>query len=195
MNRRRPNRYDDDDYDYDYDSRSLPPEPAGKKSVGKSIFNWAQIAIASAILIVGIGIGVAFSSTATLDPQSVASRDFIDRAAPNPELCVQYGASAMVMDARLFVTLSPFKVYVSQPKMTPGCVMRTNNWSILEQRKVINSDQVRECKQKMNTFGFTGNLESSPQVTCIYQNDMAQNLFLNQPGGATAPPATGTDQF
>ena len=195
MNRRRPNRYDDDDYDYDYESRNLPPEPAGKKSVGKSIFNWAQIAIASAILIVGIGLGVAFSSTATLDPQSVASRDFIDRAAPNPELCVQYGASAMVMDARLFVTLSPFKVYVSQPKMTPGCVMRTNNWSILEQRKVINSDQVRECKQKMNTFGFTGNLESSPQVTCIYQNDMAQNLFLNQPGGSVTPPASGTDQF
>jgi Protein of unknown function (DUF3172) len=34
-----------------------------------------------------------------IDPQNVASRDFIDRAAPNPELCVQYGASAMVMDA------------------------------------------------------------------------------------------------
>ena len=194
MNRRRPNRYDEDD-DYDYEPRNPSPDPREKKSVGKSIFNWAQIAIASAILIVGIGLGVAFSSTATLDPQSVASRDFIDRAAPNPELCVQYGASAMVMDARLFVTLSPFKVYVSQPKMTPGCVMRTNNWSILEQRKVINSDQVRECKQKMNTFGFTGNLESSPQVTCIYQNDMAQNLFLNQPGGAVAPPATGSDQF
>ena len=194
MNRRRPNRYDEDD-DYDYEPRNLPPEQRDKKSVGKSAFNWAQTAIASAILIVGIGLGVAFSSTATLDPQSVASRDFIDRAAPNPELCVQYGASAMVMDARLFVTLSPFKVYVSQPKMTPGCVMRTNNWSILEQRKVINSDQVRECKQKMNTFGFTGNLESSPQVTCIYQNDMAQNLFLNQPGGAVAPPATGSDQF
>ena len=192
MNRRRPNRYDDD---YDYEPRNLTPEPSGKKSVTKSFFNWAQIALASAILIVGIGLGVAFSSTATLDPQSVASRDFIDRAAPNPELCVQYGASAMVMDARLFVTLSPFKVYVSQPKMTPGCVMRTNNWSILEQRKVINSDQVRECKQKMNTFGFTGNLESSPQVTCIYQNDAAQNLFLNQPGGSVTPPASGTDQF
>ena len=193
MNRRRPTRYDDDDYDYE--PRNLTPESSGKKSVVKSAFNWAQIALASAILIVGIGLGVAFSSTATLDPQSVASRDFIDRAAPNPELCVQYGASAMVMDARLFVTLSPFKVYVSQPKMTPGCVMRTNNWSILEQRKVINSDQVRECKQKMNTFGFTGNLESSPQVTCIYQNDAAQNLFLNQPGGSVTPPASGTDQF
>lgn len=166
----------------------------GKKSVGKSIFNWAKIAIGAAILLVGIGIGVAFSSTATLDPQNVASRDFIDRAAPNPELCVQYGASAMVMDARLYVTLSPFKVYVSQPKMTPGCIVRSNNWSILEQRKLIDGDRVRECKQKMNTFGFTGSLESKPEINCVYQNDAAQNLFLNQPGG-TITPATGSDQF
>ncbi len=194
MNRRRPNRYDDDYDDYDYEPKNLPPEAPGKKS-GKSLFDWAKIAVASAILIVGIGIGVAFSSTATIDPQNVASRDFIDRSAPNPELCVQYGASAMVMDARLFVTLSPFKVYVSQPKMTPGCVMRSNNWSILEQRKLLNGDQVRECKQKMNTFGFTGNLESKPDITCIYQNDAAQNLFLNQAGGTAAPPATGSDQF
>jgi hypothetical protein len=194
MNRKRPNRYyEDDDYD-DYDRDKLPPETS-KKSVGKALFDWSKIAIAIAILVVGIGIGVAFSSTATLDPQNVASRDFIDRAAPNPELCVQYGASAMVMDARLFVTLSPFKVYVSQPKMTPGCVMRSNNWSILEQRKLINGDQVRECKQKMNTFGFTGSLESTPEINCIYQNDLAQNLFLNQGGGTVAPPATGSDQF
>ncbi len=191
MNRRRPDRYDDD---YDYEPRNLPPEPIGKKSVGKSIFNWAKIAIGAAILLVGIGIGVAFSSTATLDPQNVASRDFIDRAAPNPELCVQYGASAMVMDARLYVTLSPFKVYVSQPKMAPGCIVRSNNWSLLEQRKLINGDQVRECKQKMNTFGFTGSLESKPEINCVYQNDAAQNLFLNQPGG-TAAPTTGSDQF
>jgi Protein of unknown function (DUF3172) len=194
MNRKRPNRYYDDDYDDEYDRGKLPPE-SGKKSVVKAAFDWAKIAIGAAILIVGIGIGVAFSSTATLDPQNVASRDFIDRAAPNPELCVQYGASAMVMDARLFVTLSPFKVYVSQPKMTPGCVMRSNNWAILEQRKLINGDQVRECKQKMNTFGFTGSLESSPQINCIYQNDTAQNLFLSQPGGAATPPAAGSDQF
>jgi hypothetical protein len=194
MNRRRPtNRYYDE-YD-NYEPDPYPSESTGKKSTAKSIFNWAQIAFAAALLVVGIGIGVAFSSTATLDPQNVASRDFIDRAAPNAELCVQYGASAMVMDARLFVTLSPFKVYVSQPQMKPGCVMRSNNWSILEQRKLVTGDQVRECKQKMNTFGFTGNLESSPQINCIYQNDSAQNLFLNQPGASVAPPPTGGDQF
>jgi len=195
VNRRRTDQYDDNYDDYDYDPKNLPPEKGGKKPGDKSMFDWAKIALVIAILLVGIGIGVFFSSTATSDPQNVAARDFIDRSAPNPELCINYGASAMVMDARLFVTLSPFRVYVSQPKMTPGCVIRTNNWSILEQRKLINSDRVRECKQKMNTFGFTGNLESTPQITCIYQNDAAQNLFLNQPGGTTAPPAVGTDQF
>jgi len=195
MNRGRTDRYDDNYDDYDYDPKNLPPEKGGKKPGDKSMFDWAKIALVIAILLVGIGIGVFFSSTATSDPQNVAARDFIDRSAPNPELCINYGASAMVMDARLFVTLSPFRVYVSQPKMTPGCVIRTNNWSILEQRKLINSDRVRECKQKMNTFGFTGNLQSTPQITCIYQNDAAQNLFLNQPGGTTAPPAVGTDQF
>ena len=124
---------------------------------------------------------------------NVASREFIDSAAPNPELCVQYGASAMVMDTRLFVTLNPFNVYVSQPNMRPGCVLRTNNWSLLEQRNLVTSDQVRDCKNRMNTFGFTGDLGSSPAISCIYQNEAAQNFFINQPGAVGAP--TETDKF
>ncbi|MCZ0901857.1 DUF3172 domain-containing protein, partial [Microcoleus sp. HI-ES] len=87
----------------------------------------------TAVFILGIGIGIAFSSTATISPENVASREFIDRSAPNPELCVQFGASAMVTDMRLYVTLNPFNVYISQPSMRPGCVLRTNNWAILEQ--------------------------------------------------------------
>jgi hypothetical protein len=152
--------------------------------------NATLLAILGGIFILGIGVGIAFSSTATLNPENVASRDAIDRAAPNAELCVQFGASAMVMDARLFVTLNPFNVYVAQPAMRPGCVIRSNNWSILEQRKLVTSDQVRDCKQKMNTFGYTGTLESSPQINCIYQNDSAQNFFLNQPGSGAPPPET-----
>ena len=159
---------------------------------GTNIFNYTSIAILGGVFILGVGVGIAFSSTATFSPQNVASRDFIDRAAPNPDLCVQYGASAMVMDTRLFVTLNPFNVYVSQPIMKPGCVLRTNNWAILEQKKLVTGDQVRECKNRMNTFAFTGNLESSPQINCVYQNDAAQNFFLNQPG-TVAPPET--DKF
>jgi hypothetical protein len=198
MPRRSPRYYDDFDYEPDdrdrrRDDYTLESSPRGKPEPKKSLINIGQLALAAAILLVGIAVGSFFSSSTTLTSQNVASRDFIDRSAPNADLCVQYGASAMVMDARLFVTMNPFNVYVSQPQMRPGCVVRSNNWSILEQRKLVNGDQVRECKQKMNTFGFTGALEASPQINCIYQNDAAQNFFMNQPGSNTAP--APTEQF
>jgi Protein of unknown function (DUF3172) len=166
-----------------------------KPSIFQSpMFNFSTIAIMGGVLILGIGIGIAFSSTTTLSPSNVASRDFIDTKAPNAEICVQYGASAMVMDARLFVTLSPFNVYVSQPSMRPGCVIRQNNWALLEQRKLVTSDQVNECKNRLNTFGFTGNLDSDkPDIRCIYQNEAAQNFFNAQPGAVGTPQET--DRF
>ncbi len=152
------------------------------------ILNSLTLAIIAGVFILGIGLGVAFSSTTNLNPENVASTQFIDASAPNPEICQNYGASATVMDARLFVTYEPFSVYVSQPIMQPGCVLRRANWSILEQRKLVRSEQVRDCKQRMNTFGYTGNLQSSPQVNCVYQSDSEKNRFFNLPGGgATAP--------
>ncbi|MFN6561666.1 MAG: DUF3172 domain-containing protein [Nostoc sp. ChiSLP01] len=163
-------------------------------NIQSSMFNLFTIAIMGGVLILGIGIGIAFSSTTTLAPSNVASREFIDTKAPNPEICVQYGASAMVMDARLFVTLNPFNVYVSQPSMRPGCVIRQNNWALLEQRKLVTSDQVRDCKNRLNTFGFTGNLDSdNPDIRCIYQNEAAQNFFTAQPGAVGTPQET--DRF
>jgi hypothetical protein len=103
--------------------RRKPPgrsATTSKPSIFQSpMFNLFTIAIMGGVLILGIGIGIAFSSTTTLAPSNVASREFIDTKAPNPEICVQYGASAMVMDARLFVTLNPFNVYVAQPSMRP----------------------------------------------------------------------------
>ena len=165
-----------------------------RKTTSSGFFNSTILAVLAGVFILGIGIGIAFSSTATLTPTNVASREFIDRSAPNADLCVQYGASAIVTDTRVFVTLNPFNVYVTQPKMQPGCVLRTNNWSILEQRKAIDGEQVRECKNRMNTFGYTGDLGDQPQVDCIYQNDAEKNRFLNQPGSIGAP-APETNQF
>ncbi|MUL38980.1 DUF3172 domain-containing protein [Gloeocapsopsis dulcis] len=164
-----------------------PIKDTATKSPGflSSAFNYASIFVLAGVFILGIGIGIAFSSTVTLSPSNVASREFIDQSAPNPELCVQYGASAMVMDTRLFVSLNPFNVYVAQPSLRPGCVMRTNNWTILEQRRLISSQQVRDCKNRMNTFAFTGDLGSSPEINCVYQNDSARNFYLNQPGAVT----------
>ncbi|HEY9875516.1 MAG TPA: DUF3172 domain-containing protein, partial [Candidatus Obscuribacterales bacterium] len=117
-------------------SRYSDPQPSAPKSSG---FNSSSLAILGGIFILGIGVGIAFTTVAsTGSAQNVVSREIIDQSAPNAELCVQFGASAMVMDARLFVTLNPFNVYVAQPTMRPGCVLRSNNWAILEQRKLVN---------------------------------------------------------
>ncbi|GAA6620920.1 DUF3172 domain-containing protein [Scytonema sp. NUACC26] len=172
---------------------SRPSTP--KSSIFQSpLFNVTTIAILAGVFVLGIGIGIAFSSTATFTPANVASREFIDTKAPNPELCVQYGASAMVMDTRLFVTLNPFKVYVGQPSMRPGCVLRSSNWAILEQRKLVTGDQVRECKNRLNHFAYAGDLNSDkPDISCTYENNDAKNFFLNQPGASA--PTLETERF
>ncbi|NJL84629.1 MAG: DUF3172 domain-containing protein [Chloroflexaceae bacterium] len=170
--------------------RSAPIDPP--RQSGWFNLNYASVALLGMIFVVGIGVGIAFSSTASFNPENVASREVIDRSAPNAELCVQFGASAIVTDMRFFVTLNPFNVFVTQPRMLPGCVMRRNNWSILEQRNLLTGEQVRDCKQRMNTFGYTGVLEGKPDISCIYQNDAAGNLFLNQPGVAGARPESGS---
>lgn len=174
----------------DLDSSGSRGGSSRRQPGGKSPINYTSLGILAAVFILGIGIGIAFSSTATISPENVASREFIDRSAPNPELCVQFGASAMVTDMRVYVTLNPFNVYVSQPSMRPGCVLRTNNWAILEQRRLVTQEQVRDCKNRMNTFGFTGPLDAQPEISCIYQNDGAKNLFLNQPGAVAPGPET-----
>jgi len=76
--------------------------------------------------------------------------------------------------------------------MQPGCVIRSSNWSLLQSRNLIMSEQVNQCRNRMNTFGFTGDIEkcdaASHQIDCIYQNDAASNLFLPQTGNdGTAP--------
>lgn len=172
-------------------SSSRPPVDNNKssaRSVISSAFNYASVAVMAAIFILGIGLGIAFSSTANFGPENIASREAIDRSAPNAELCAQYGASAITMDLRAFVTLNPFNVYVSQPLMQPGCVLRSTNWSILEQRDLVTNEQVRDCRRRLNTFGFVGDLarpNENSEISCVYQNDAAKNLFLTQPGFGT----------
>lgn len=172
--------------------------PESNRKVDKSTsspfdkINYTLAAICAGIFILGIGLGIALSSGQATTGQNVASREVIDRSAPNPEICVQFGASAIVSDMRVFITLNPFNVYVTQPTMRPGCVLKKNNWSILEKQGLVTDQQVRECKNRMNTFGFTGTLESAPDIKCIYQNDSAGNLFLNRPG--TVNPI-GTEKF
>ncbi len=172
--------------------RNIPPRPT-RSAASTSPINSTTLAILGGVFILGIGVGVAFSKTTTLTPENVASTQFIDQSAPNPELCVQYGASAIVVDSRVFVTFNPFNVFVSQPVMQPGCVVRANNIGLLEQRKLITGEQLRECRQRLNTFGFTGTLENSPKINCIYQSNGDQNLFLGTPGFGNNP--AETDNF
>ncbi|MBW4694633.1 MAG: DUF3172 domain-containing protein [Lyngbya sp. HA4199-MV5] len=179
----------DRDYDRDYDSYS-GPEASKQKPAKASIaalFNATALAVLAGVFILGIGIGLGFSSVSSSGAGKIVTDLDLSQRAPNPELCAQFGSAAITMDARVFVTLNPLNVYISQPSTQPGCVLRTNNWSILEQRGLVKSEQVRDCKNRMNTFGFTDALERSPRIDCIYQNDAAKNLFLNQPGTGGAP--------
>jgi hypothetical protein len=192
MNRRprsTPPRSRDRDYGQPY--ADAPRGGTAGGMLGK--LNYAMIALIGGIFVLGIGLGLVFSSTASFSPENVASREVIDRSAPNAELCVQFGSSAIVSDVRIFVTLNPFNVFVTQPVMQPGCVLRRNNWSILEQQKLVDGRQVNDCKNRMNTFGFTGPLEGKPRIDCIYQNEAAGNLFVN-PAGAVGP-RPETDKF
>lgn len=166
------------DRSYGSESRNSPPSGGGKNP-----FNPAKAAILASVFILGIVVGIAlnFSNNSNLD--AVDSRFEIDQQAPNAQLCQQFGASAIVSDMRIYLTLNPFNVFVTQPVMEPGCVLRQNNWSLLEKQNLVSNEQVRDCKRRMNTFGFTGVLEGQPRINCIYQNDSMGNLFLNKSGG------------
>ncbi|MGF1515212.1 MAG: DUF3172 domain-containing protein [Elainellaceae cyanobacterium] len=175
----RPSRYSDR-YDAPDDNYDMPKERLSGKSAG-GILSSTTLAILGAALVIGIGLGALFGSSVNFSDETVATRVAIDESVANPEICAQYGAGAIAVDLRAFVTLNPFKVFISQPLMQPGCVLRSNNWSILEQRDLVSSQDVRQCKQRMNTFGFIGDLDQGAEnttVECVYENDGARNLFL-----------------
>ena len=171
--RDRGDRYDPPN---NYRSSPNPPDKKNALDVGK-------LAILASVFIVGIVLGFSLhQSSGSENFARIDSTIQIDRKAPNPEICQQFGASAVVTDMRVFLTLNPFSVYLTQPQMQPGCVLRRTNWSILERQNLISSEQVKNCKRRMNTFGFIGALEGKPTIDCVYQNDAAGNLFLNPNG-------------
>ena len=155
---------------------------------GKSPINAAKAAILASVFILGIVVGIALNFSNNSDLSGIDSRIEIDQQAPNAQLCQQFGASAIVSDMRIYLTLNPFNVFVTQPIMEPGCVLRQNNWSLLEKQNLVSNEQVRDCKRRMNTFGYTGVLEGKPKINCIYQNDSMGNLFLNNSGNSGARP-------
>ena len=122
-------------------------------------------------------------SAINTNEKDLASRDAIDKNAPNPTLCSSYGASAMAFDQRVFVSFNPFNVYVSQADVKPACVLRQSNAvNVLQTRGLLNNKEVKSCKSNLaNTWAFVGDLDDKPQLSCVYQSEDAQNEFLSDP--------------
>ncbi|KAI8470799.1 MAG: hypothetical protein J3K34DRAFT_385131 [Monoraphidium minutum] len=171
-----------------------PPPPPGSGGGEGGLSGYAKALVAAAF-VTGLGAGVYFDAEINVSPNQVASTEIIDRRTPNSEVCMAYGYSAMVFDQRVFVTYNPFNLYVTQPEVKPGCVLRRSNFSVLEREKLVSDKQVESCKKRMNTFGFVGDLSGEPEVSCVYHSEEAENQYLlgNEStgrlfGGAGGPP-------
>ena len=158
------------------------PSPFGRGDAGLRLPASVSSALLAGVFVLGIGTGVTVDSQINTNPKDLASRDAVDKNAPNPTLCTTYGASAMAFDQRVFVSFNPFNVYVAQADVKPACVLRPSNVvPILKERKLLNDDEIRSCKNNMNTWAFVGDLNDQPQLSCVYKSEDAQNEFLEDP--------------
>lgn len=180
----------------DFDRRELeqedwnrvPRRPGPGGGTGKGgppAVNVATAALLAGVLVVGIGIGSAVTSTTQGNQGNIASSQQLDMAVPDPEFCKQWGASAFVMDIELYTTMNPSSSFVTQPTLQPGCVIRRENWAVLQKQGAVTAEQMRECKQRMNTFAYIGSIRDKPIVRCVYQADISGNKF-QLPGNAGA---------
>ena len=156
------------------------PQGGGPGGMGSFQFNVATVAVLAGVLIVGIGIGTGLSSTTQGDQGNIASSQQLDMAVPDPEFCRQWGASAFVMDIELYTTMNPSSSFVTQPALKPGCVIRRENWSVLQKEGAVTAEQMRQCKQRMNTFAYIGSIKDKPIVRCVYQTDTTENKFITK---------------
>tara|TARA_Y100001968_G_scaffold297695_1_gene306994 strand:- start:435 stop:1052 length:618 start_codon:yes stop_codon:yes gene_type:complete len=140
--------------------------------------NTSSIAVLAGVLVVGVGIGSAVTSTTQGGQGNIASQQQLDMAVPDPEFCRQWGASAFVIDVEMYTTLNPSTSFVTQPALQPGCVIRRENWTVLQKQGAITNEDVRECKQRMNTFAYIGSIRDNPVVRCVYQADINENKFI-----------------
>ena len=133
-----------------------PPNPRDTDSYGqrnnrlpasseqKINFSTGTIAVLAGVLILGVGIGSAITSTTDGGQGNIASQQQLDMAVPDPEFCRQWGASAFVIDVEMYTTLNPSTSFVTQPALQPGCVIRRENWTVLQKQGAISNEDVRE---------------------------------------------------
>ena len=158
------------------------PSSFGRGDTGWRMPSSVSAALLAGVFVLGIGTGVTVDSQINTNPKDLASRDAVDKNAPNPTLCTTYGASAMAFDQRVFVSFNPFNVYVAQADVKPACVLRPANVvPVLKERKLLNDNEIRGCKMNMNTWAFVGDLNDQPQLSCVYKSEDAQNEFLEDP--------------
>ena len=167
-------RFDKDPYSNSYggSSQTLLGSKDGIK------LNTGSVAVIAGVLVLGVGIGSAITSTSSGGEGNIASQQQLDMAVPDPEFCRQWGASAFVIDIEMYTTLNPSTSFVTQPALQPGCVIRRENWSLLQKQGAISNEDVRQCKQRMNTFAYIGSIRDNPIVKCVYQADIEDNKFL-----------------
>ena len=53
-------------------------------------------------------------------------------------------------------------------------------WTVLQKQGAITNEDVRECKQRMNTFAYIGSIRDNPVVRCVYQADINENKFITK---------------
>jgi hypothetical protein len=161
--------------------------------------NVATGAVLAGVLIVGVGIGTSLTSNTAGNQGNIASSQQLDMAVADPEFCKQWGASAFVQDVQMYTTMNPSSSFVTQPKLQPGCVIRRENWSVLQKEGAVTNDQMRQCKQRMNTFAYIGSIRDKPVVRCVYQTDIVDNKFQTKGTAGAADDSVGVtpeaDQF
>mmetsp|Transcript_33395 Transcript_33395/g.34024 ORF Transcript_33395/g.34024 Transcript_33395/m.34024 type:complete len:251 (+) Transcript_33395:124-876(+) len=158
---------------------------SSKPQLFKDLNKWEVVnrAVIAGVFVAGIGTGITLDSAINTNPKDLASRDAIDRNAPNPKICSAYGSSAMVLDERLFITFNPFNIYVTQADTKPGCVLRPSNVvsQLQKERPLLTDEEIEGCKNGYNTWAYVGDINNKPQLTCVFQSDDAQNEFLSNP--------------
>ena len=164
---------------------------------GRPGFSVNNLSLLAGVLVVGIGIGSFVTTTQSAGTRTgnIASSQELDLAVPDPEFCKQWGASAYVMDVEMYQTMNPVSSFVTQPRLQPGCVIRRENWSVLQQEGVVTSEEMRQCKQRMNTFAYIGSIRDQPIVRCVYQTDSTDNLFLGRNGSEAVGLNPDTGRF
>ena len=167
---------------------------SASSSEPKINFNTGTIAVLAGVLILGVGIGSAITSTTDGGQGNIASQQQLDMAVPDPEFCRQWGASAFVIDVEMYTTLNPSTSFVTQPALQPGCVIRRENWTVLQKQGAISNEDVRECKQRMNTFAYIGSIRDKPIVKCVYQTDVNENKFIIKGDGQAEDGGVGINK-